>query len=157
MDMHSGLLPGQFRRIDATPEKPGRALQVGKRVRDAGFHSSMFVGVELASRLLGLGPNVLVGIELRSISGKVVQMKSSAATEIQTHGFVPMDLGAVPQEDDFASKVAQQQTKNSTTRSPLMFSRWHRRYMPIHWVVSVKFRTFGDRQGRRKVLSLGLC
>ena len=98
MDMHSSLFPGQFRRIDATPapEKPWRVLQVRKRVRDAGFQ---FVDVgrrRVGKPLLGLGPNVLVRIELRSIGGKVVQMKSSAAMQIQTHGFVPMDLRAVP-------------------------------------------------------------
>ena len=111
MDMHSGLLPGQFRRIDATPEKPWRVLQVRKRVRDAGFQFVDVCWRRVGKPLLGLGPNVLVRIELRSIGGKVVQMKSSAAMQIQTHGFVPMDLRAVPQEDNFASKVAQQQTE----------------------------------------------
>jgi len=66
-------------------------------------------------------------------SREVVQMKAPAATQIHTHGFVAVDFGAVPQEHDLARRCRSSRRRNSTTRSPLMFSRWHRKYMPIHW------------------------
>jgi hypothetical protein len=37
MDIHLGLLPRQFRGIDAAPNKPRRALQMEKYVPDAIF------------------------------------------------------------------------------------------------------------------------
>jgi hypothetical protein len=54
---------------------------------------------------------VLVGIELWCVGGKVVRMKAPAATQIQTHGFVAVDFGAVPQEHDLSPEVPQQQTE----------------------------------------------
>ena len=136
MDMNSGLLPRQLRRIDAAPEKPWRVLQVEKCVPDAVFQ---FVDVRrrrVSEPLLGLGPNLLVRIELRSVGGKMLQMKSSAAMQIPTHGFVPMDwctcTSRVPAHTS-PRRWRSSRRRNSTTRSPLMLSRWHRKYMPIHW------------------------
>jgi len=104
-------LPRQFRGIDAAPKKPWRVLQVEKRVPDAVFQFVNGRRRRVCECLLGLSPNVLVGIELRCVGREVVQMKAPAATQIHTHGFVAVDFGAVPQEHDLAPEVPQQQAK----------------------------------------------
>jgi len=63
-------LPRQFRGIDAAPKKPWRVLQVEKRVPDAVFQFVNGRRRRVCECLLGLSPNVLVGIELRCVAGK---------------------------------------------------------------------------------------
>jgi len=84
-------------------------LKVEEFLADAAFQ---FVDVRrrgVGECVLGLGPNMLVRIELRCVGGKVVQMEAPAATQIPSHGFVPMDFGAVPQEHNLTPEVSQQQ------------------------------------------------
>jgi len=119
MDMHSGLVPRQFRGVDAAPEKPGRMLQVEKRLPDAAFQFVHGRWRSVGERLLGLGPDVLVRIELRCVGGKVVQVKAPAAMQILAHGFVPMDFGSVPQEHDLAPEVPQQQAERLDDSLPV--------------------------------------
>lgn len=111
MDKDSDLLPRQFGRVDAAPEKPWRMLEAEKRLPDAVFQCVDGGRRRVGEGLFGLGPNLLVRVEFRRVSWKVVQVKAPAAAEVQAHGLVPMDFGAVPQKDDLTAEVAQQQTE----------------------------------------------
>jgi hypothetical protein len=111
MDMHLSLSPWQIRSVDAAPEKLWRVLEVKELLPDAAFQLVNVRRRGVGERLLGLGPNLLVGIELWCVSGEVVQMEAPTATQMQTHGFVSVDFGAVPQEHDFSPEVARQQAE----------------------------------------------
>src|SRR5580658_299343 len=119
MDMHLSLFPRQVRGIDAAPEKLRRLLQVEKDVPDTLFQLVNARRRRVSERLLGLCPDMLVGIELWSVGGEVVQMEATAATQIQTHGFVAVDFGAVPQKHDLSSEVPQRQAKELDDAFPV--------------------------------------
>jgi hypothetical protein len=113
------LLQRQFRGIDAAPRKLRRVLEVEMYLPDSFFQFAIGCRRRVSERLFDLSPIVLVGIELRCISGEGVQMKALAATQI-------------PRRMTSPGKCGRSRQRNSTTRFPLMLSRWHRKYMPIH-------------------------
>ena len=60
-------------------------------------------------------------------------MESPAATQLQAYGFVPMDFCTVPQQDDLAVEVLEQQTEKRDHPRPVDVVAVALKVRPIHW------------------------
>jgi hypothetical protein len=74
------------------------------------------VVIDVRQLAFGLRPDELIGIELRRVARKAVRLHPGMAAEKSLDVATPMNVPAVPQQDDRAAKILVQAT--STRFSP---------------------------------------
>ena len=133
MDMPEGSLPWQFGGVNAAPKPVRRVLQPEENATQLPFQLGDRVGGAVGERLLCLGPNMFIRIELRRIGGKTMNVKPAAALQVGPHGLVAMDFPAIPQQDDLSTQMPQEQAKEADHPLAVDVVAVHLKYSPIHW------------------------
>ncbi len=94
--------------VDTSPKAALGPLDVSKRAAKVTTHRGDVVGATVGETPFGVGPDGLVGVELRGVRREVFEMQSrEPATDFQ-NSFSFVNAGVVPDHDDVPAEVAQQ-------------------------------------------------
>src|SRR5437667_8147141 len=106
--MDTGLRPRQLRRVETRLQQRLRSADALQGAHDMQCerHEPGVVGVRQG--VLRLGPNELIGIELRRVDRKPMNLQAWVSAQDALDVMPSMDLPAIPQEHDWPAEVTQQ-------------------------------------------------
>jgi hypothetical protein len=86
--------------------------------------------IDVREFALGLRPDEFVGIELRCVAREAMRLHPGMAAEKTLHVPTPMNLPAVPQQDDRAAEMTEQLVKKRDGLGAVMLRPWRSKYRP---------------------------
>ena len=94
--------------VDASPEAALRSLDVSQRAAKVAMHDGEVIGATVGEAPFGVGPDRFIGIELRGVGRKQLQMEPRKPAADFSDPFSSMDAGVVPDHDDPPAEMAQE-------------------------------------------------
>ena len=94
--------------VDAPSKAVRRSLDVSKRAAKATTQYDDVVGTTVGEPPFGVGPDRLVGVELRGIGRQVFEMQPGEPMADFSNPFSFVNARVVPDEEDVTAKMAQQ-------------------------------------------------
>ncbi len=94
--------------VDASAKSARGPLDVSKRAAKVTTHRGEVVGAAVGETSFGVGPDGLVGVELRSVGRKAFEMQPREPAADFPDPFSFVNAGVVPDHDDVPAEVAQQ-------------------------------------------------
>jgi hypothetical protein len=89
--------------------------------------------IDIGQLALGLRPDELIRVE-RRVPGKAVHVDAGMSLEKGPHVPTPMNLPAIPQQDEWSPQVAEQLAEErDETSAPVMLRTWRSKYNPSRW------------------------
>lgn len=105
--MSDALFPWQLGEVDATPQQMRRVLQSKQDAVHRALEFADRVGRAISELVLGLRPDIFIGIELRRVGREAIDMQPAATLHVALDRVLSMDRAAVPQQDDVAAQMPQ--------------------------------------------------
>ena len=94
--------------VDASPEAALGSLEVSQRAAKVAMHHGDVVGATVGEAPFGVGPDGFIGIELRGVGRKQLEMEPRKPAADFSDPFSFVNAGVVPDHDDVSAEVAQQ-------------------------------------------------
>ncbi len=99
---------GKLRLVDASPEAALGSLDVSERAAKVAMHHGEVIGATVGEAPFGVGPDGFIGIELRGVGRKPLEMESRKPTADFSDPFSFVNARVVPDHDDPPAEMAQQ-------------------------------------------------
>jgi len=99
--------------VDASPKAALGSLDVSQRAAEVATHDGEVVRATVCETPFGVGPDGLVGVELRSVGRKQLEMEPREPVADLADPFALVDAGVVPDHDDRPAEMAQQVAKKA--------------------------------------------
>ena len=94
--------------VDASPKAALRSLDVSQRATKVAMHHGEVVRATVGEAPFRVGPDGFVGIELRGVGRKQLEMEPRELAADFSDPFSLVDAGVVPDHDDGPAEMAQQ-------------------------------------------------
>ena len=94
--------------MDASPKAALGSLDVSQRAAKVAMHHGDVIGATVGEAPFGVGPDGFIGIELRGVGRKQLEMEPREPATGLSDAFSFVDARVVPDHDDAPAEVAQQ-------------------------------------------------
>jgi hypothetical protein len=102
------LRPREIGRVEARAEQSLGSADALKGSHDLQRERDEPIVIDVGQLAFGLRPDELIGIELRRVPGKAVHFHARMSLEKGPHVPTPMNLPAIPQQDEWSPQMAEQ-------------------------------------------------